>query len=307
MFSEHFIVQLRNFLRSRGFLRNNNKNLFDEEMRQALVEFQGHKRLGVTDGNLTLETFRALGKELSSTQVNFMTKFDPAVKRFFIPQDIIEGIYVTGEKSEDREKMLTIFKNMMGDERMKYVGFRAASVPGMGDVIRIASSENSASKMRGIGDDDDNRFFSNVMADILSSNQIVEIQLRSDLITFHGIAWVPFFGRTNFGLATKSVKGEYGGGCTLNKDESLTGNVQIYIHPDGPNKAYFNLLPRKDDISSDQVGLFFTNEMILAHEFGHAYSSIKFGELVEKGSGYAIKMENAIRSRGTSKSRRTAH
>lgn len=304
MFSESFIFQLKHFLHSRGFLRgNNNKILFDTEMQQGLIEFQNYKRLKIADGNLTPETFQALGKEMSAMQVDVMTRFDSTLKGFFIPQDIIEGIYITGEAS-DRKKILEIFKRMMGNERMVHVSVMSASVSGMGEVIRLASSLGSAAKITGIGDDEDNRFFSEAMADILGSNQIVEIQIAKSF-QHYGMVNIPLIGRRNFGTVTETTA-YYGGGATLNKDESLSGNVQIFIHPTGDKLAEARLAPFAKFKSSDELPLEYTLEIVLAHELGHAYSSVKFGHYVEE-SVYALKMENAMCSRGSSKRRRTGH
>jgi len=141
--------------------------------------------------------------------------------------------------------------------------------------------------------------FSQVMAEMIGSTEIIEYRIAEK-----------FQAKVSamFGLLNDTVwktTAEYGGGATLNKDESLTGNIQIFVHPRGEDIAWERLFNHKYK-SSDGKSLDFTPEQVDAHEYGHAYNAIKWKIRVENPSP-ALRLENIIRARQKSPQRRLFH
>ncbi len=69
-----------------------------------------------------------------------------------------------------------------------------------------------------------------------------------------------------------------GGGVTVGAEESKTGNIQIFVHPNAggiANKIMTATYGKER--SNDGRGLFMTNDVVDAHEFGHAWGQFKFG------------------------------
>jgi hypothetical protein len=105
---------------------------------------------------------------------------------------------------------------------------------------------------------------------------------------------------------------EDGGGVTVTAQESLTGNVQIFVAPNASDIAFFVVMNahQKGVIKSNDGKLLgFTNEQVDAHEFGHAWTMVKlFGEPTNVDtSGKALRMENILRIRQQSPNIRIAH
>lgn len=69
------LFHLKNFLRSRPYILSNlnGQAIFDTSLQTALAEYQRHHRLSVADGTLNKETYAAIGKEMSITQINAQT------------------------------------------------------------------------------------------------------------------------------------------------------------------------------------------------------------------------------------------
>lgn len=113
-----------------------------------------------------------------------------------------------------------------------------------------------------------------------------------------------------FGLVervrTRSVA-SFGGGATLSREESLSGNVEIYVHPNAANITDRNfghtLLGRAR--SSDRNFLDFYNDIVDAHEFGHAYSELC--ACGRNSNDYALRFENLVRERRKMPNRRVGH
>ena len=111
----------------------------------------------------------------------------------------------------------------------------------------------------------------------------------------------------------KSVS-SFGGGVTLGADESLTGHTQIFVHPDAGDKAndvFFNTMigQTRSSEGSRGRGLFFYNDTVDAHEFGHAWANMMFntplhGSRAEESYPYAHRFENEIRQRRGDTARR---
>ena len=290
--TDSFVLQLKNFLRSRHYLRiiPTREHLFDDSVGQTLAEFQAHKRLRITDGSLNLETLRAIGKEMKpmplkrlTTELKWSAMFNLELKRFFT----LGGIWLTGTP-DIQEKSLERFKKMIGSQRMAFVKIGIACTI-WGDFINLTIAKNIDLAMARIGDNEDNISFSVYMSDILSGNEAVEYQLATTFQMNDG-----------FGNVITKTPLQYGGAATLDKDESLTGNIQIFVHPtEAVNKADERMSSVLGMIkSSDHGPLYFTDDVIDAHEYGHAHEGISGGKVdSEAGRSKAIRMENAVRAR----------
>ena len=247
--------------------------------------------------------------QLRDSYISFAQKWNKYVYTLNNPLNFTdrlgEEVYLTGS-AEDQKIALERMKRVLGDKRFALVTVSTVyDEKTRGNVTVLSLSAQNGKKMDAIGRGEEGEF-SVIMSDILQSKEVVEFRV-AESFSFNGMVDVPLLGRTNMGLQTKSVL-EYGGGATLNKDESLTGRVQIFVHPRGSEKAYNNLYNRRDIISSDRKALQFTDDIIDAHEFGHASNSVRNGERVE-GSSWSLRMENTVRSRHPElgKSRRIGH
>jgi hypothetical protein len=112
----------------------------------------------------------------------------------------------------------------------------------------------------------------------------------------------------------KSVA-SFGGGVTIGADESLTGNIQIFVHPDAAfiaNDVFYNTMlgQTRSSEGTKGNGLFFYNDTVDAHEWGHAWAALMFntplhGSRAAESYPYAHRFENEIRQRRGDKARRT--
>jgi RHS repeat-associated protein len=111
-------------------------------------------------------------------------------------------------------------------------------------------------------------------------------------------------------VRTRSVA-SFGGGATLGAEESLTGNAQIFVHPNAGDIAtdvlgYTFLGGTR---SSDGKPLVFYNDIVDAHEFGHAYANVILriplaGSDAAKSFPWALRLENEVRKRRNLPNRR---
>jgi RHS repeat-associated protein len=207
-----------------------------------------------------------------------------------------EDILLTG--SEAVQKMgLNRLRRQLGEERFNLLDYVQEYVEGVGNVtvVKFGSAENKA-KFEAIGGDNQiERLYSTTMSDIIGSSLHVEYRLATRF-QYKGIG----FGNTRE-IVTTSLD-QFGGAATVNANESLTGNVQIFVAPDAKETAFRQVqIDHQLGIfkSNDKKLLSFTDEQIDAHEFGHAWTYVKLGLRVE-GSGRAITMENIVRIRQNS-------
>jgi hypothetical protein len=134
------------------------------------------------------------------------------------------------------------------------------------------------------------------IADIIDSNKTVEFHIATTFSTKSG---------------NHSVNA-FGGAATVGAEESVTGNTQIFVHPDAGNVAQlkFGSTFLSRTRSSDGRPLDFYNDIVDAHEFGHAYgNAIKgtplSGSRASESYPYALRMENYVRARRHMPNRRT--
>ena len=213
-----------------------------------------------------------------------------------------EDIALTGNEEKQKQGLERI-RNMLGDERFNLVDFNQQDIPGLGTVtVMNFGSEENRLKFEAIGNNPGEIEFTQAMADIIGSKDHVEFQVSKEY-SYKGIC---LFGVCE--RVTTSVYGE-GGGVTVNKDESWTGNVQIFVAPDPEEKASANMEIKRRmgiKISSDGNMLMFTKEQVDAHEFGHAHNTIRRGMKVENPDK-ALRLENILRVRQRSPNTRLVH
>jgi hypothetical protein len=212
-----------------------------------------------------------------------------------------ESIVLTGT-TEERKAALERIYNMFGAERFKHVEVSVTTDPKLGEVTIIGFATTAAEKafMAVGGKDADEVEFSQVFGEIIGSKDIVEYRIAESFQAYQYQKATGIY----LGVGTETTAA-YGGGATLNKNESLTGNVQIFVHPRGHNMAWEKLFNHKDK-SSDGNSLEFTPEQVDAHEFGHSYNAIKWKQRTEYPYP-ALRLENIMRKRQGSPQRRLAH
>jgi hypothetical protein len=93
----------------------------------------------------------------------------------------------------------------------------------------------------------------------------------------------------------------------------LTGNTQIFVHPDAGNVTQMKLGSTAfgSMYSDNGRALDFYNDIDDFHEFGHAYANAIEGMPLEHGNpasnGRALEFENLIRARRGLSNRRLVH
>ena len=181
---------------------------------------------------------------------------------------------------------------MLGDERFKYVTVNRFCDKKLGDVTVLSyDSKSTHLAMERIGKTELDKGFSVHMADILESKRIVEYKLATS-----------FYAKDGY-----HTTGQFGGAATLSANESLTGNVQIFVHPtDATTMAegrLNSLIGREKWDGGTQLD--FYDDIIDAHEFGHAHEGLTGADVnSQSGKQKAVDSENAIRERRGMKERR---
>jgi RHS repeat-associated protein len=103
------------------------------------------------------------------------------------------------------------------------------------------------------------------------------------------------------GNEIKETTEEKNGGATVGWEQSLNGNLQIFVHPDSARLATnMGFDPLFYRIRSSNGGpLIFNNATVDAHEFGHAWGQYEHGKKIRKSdetNPYAVEWENRQRS-----------
>ncbi len=212
-----------------------------------------------------------------------------------------EDVVLTGSE-EDQKAGLERLRKMLGEERFKLLDFNQQNIKGLGNVtvVNFGSEENQR-KFAAIGGDNAYEVeFSQGMADIIGSSEHVEYRVAENFGYKSCLLCICETGRDS------TTNAKWGGAVTLNKDESLTGNVQIFVSREAATTATFALYNLRKTHSSNGDALTFTDEQVDAHEFGHAHNAIKFGMRTE-GSYRALRFENILRHRQRSPNTRIRH
>jgi hypothetical protein len=207
--------------------------------------------------------------------------------------------------AEEQQAALQRIKDILGDARFSWV--KQETINGQ---IVLSIDPDSISKMQNIGSDDDNKDFSLGMAEILGSSEtvdfIVATTLTGKVLDKNG----NFVRNETVDLNTRAV----GGGAVVPKENSLTGNMQVVVHPQAGAIAT-QVLSAATVFSSDGKPLASTNAMVDAHEFGHARDRLRnmgspsMGAKPISSQPSSVVFENAIRSRipGNSQRRKKEH
>lgn len=84
--SDYFFRQIKDFLRQNSFVQSKpgSNSVYDDSLHLSLAEFQRNKRLQITDGSLTLETFQAFGEEMDNGQLRSIIFHNPKLKSLFV-------------------------------------------------------------------------------------------------------------------------------------------------------------------------------------------------------------------------------
>ena len=126
------------------------------------------------------------------------------------------------------------------------------------------------------------------IADIIDSNRVVEYRIASSF---------SYKGRSN----VQTGGAICGGACTVGAEESLTGNTQIFVNSKSADFAQELLgsSVRGGLLSNNGRPLDFYDDIVDAHEFGHAYANIIDGVSVnsEQSDRRARQFENVVRQR----------
>ena len=103
-----------------------------------------------------------------------------------------------------------------------------------------------------------------------------------------------------------------GGAATVGAEESLTGNTQVIVHRNvgNMNQSRLGSSLLGASLSNDGRPLEFYNDIVDAHEFGHAYGNVIRGTPLKNSISsnyYALWMENFVRERRGLPNRRERH
>jgi RHS repeat-associated protein len=175
-----------------------------------------------------------------------------------------ELVELTGSAA-DQEEALKRLKAMLGTSALRTRTEKGHTY------VTYMGKDDAAKVLGGFGE-------------ILSGNKTVEFRIATELETKGGK------------LSTRGA----GGGLTVGAEESLTGNTQIFVHPDAGFIANsMGLATWGRQRSNDGQALFFTKDVVDAHEFGHAWGQFKFGlpiRLSAATNPYAVIWENRQRA-----------
>ena len=207
-----------------------------------------------------------------------------------------EKVELQGKTDAERAAERQRIRNILGEERWKLV-----SVSADGKTLSI-SAENIP-KFQKIGDDVDNKIFSLGFAEILGSARIVEFSVTEKFVNKNG---------KTIDLNTTL----FPGGITVSGADSSTGNIQIFVSPRAGQIV--TVAAQMAGGYSDKVNtgdFHATNEIVDAHEFGHAWDILRSSGPAAMGAMVTVhpaegwkSFENAVRSRNPNDSqRRTNH
>ena len=212
-----------------------------------------------------------------------------------------EDIVLTGGPDKQREG-LERWRRLLGEERWNLVDFNQRNIEGLGEVTVIDfGTEKNRLNFEVIGRNAGELEFSAAMSDLIGSKQHIEYQ-RAESFTYLSCLG-------SICEKAKTTPYAYGGAATLNRDESLAGNVQIWVGRSATDKAEWVMENRRQKgvkTSSDGGYLSFTKEQVDGHELGHAWSVIRQGRRAED-KHKALRIENILRDRQGSPNRRLVH
>ena len=192
-----------------------------------------------------------------------------------------EYIYLSGS-AEEVQKKLERIKNLLGEER-----FNRIQKSSDGKVLLI--SREDVNGFANIGGTVEEKEFSKKFAEILSHSHGVQFNIGKEVMVK---ADINVFGNQNYILYDVEKRG--GGGVTLKANESVSGDIEIWVSPNaaqaGNTKASSENTSR---LTEDGSQLRFPdNRVVDGHEFGHAYDLLNG---LPDGTNSVI-FENAVRA-----------
>ncbi|QQS33229.1 MAG: RHS repeat-associated core domain-containing protein [Acidobacteriota bacterium] len=201
-----------------------------------------------------------------------------------------EVIYLSGNDA-DVKKAHERLKNLLGDERYNLIKQSSD-----GRILYLNEGDvcgSNCSKFASIGDTPLNKEFSRKFAAILSSPEKVRFRIALE------VSYFKVDQKGNKTQALRDVRKESGGGVTIPANESISGDIEIWVAPDAASTAN-RLAPfGKPHLTNDGRRLNFQdNSVVDGHEFGHGYDEL-FGQ-----TGNSIRFENAVRERFPGQQRR---
>jgi RHS repeat-associated protein len=205
-----------------------------------------------------------------------------------------EKIQLTGSDIEQRKKLERITR-MLGPERSKYLDINRVCNPVCVTTVSVVTEADFLGIFR-VADTELAARFSAHMAVLLATPEIVEYEL-TDSDTYQDKD------------GTHTFK-DQGGAITLSKNLSLTGHIQILVNTNANQLAFdvMNSLQGAGRWTGRQFD--FEDDIVDAHEFGHAWGALDWGTLDSGhpgsalGIGGAVDNENYIRERREMNQRR---
>jgi RHS repeat-associated protein len=205
-----------------------------------------------------------------------------------------EKIQLTGSAIEQQKKLERITR-MLGPERMKYVTFSQVCNPQCVTTLSVDSFDNFLGIFR-VADTDLAAQFSAHMAVLLATPEVVEYHL-TDSDTYQDKN------------GTHDIS-KMGGAVTLGKDLSISGNIQIIVSTNAVATAQEEMRKGINGFKWTGRQFDFEDDIIDAHEFGHAWGALVFWTLDSgspssaEGNQGAVDSENYVRERRQMNQRR---
>ena len=182
-----------------------------------------------------------------------------------------EKIWIPGSV-EHQAAALARIQKVLGEDLSKYLTLKCVDTH-IGRVLEVSYDPHANGDAIGrFGDRTAIRF-----SQILESNRVIEYRLSEVFTTKEG----------------RFLTRDYGGAATITASESTTGNTQIFVHPDA---AFIVKSQMEKDgwiKSNDGKPLAFSDDIVDAHEYGHAAADMVYNSpsrsFSERGNQYCGK------------------
>jgi hypothetical protein len=199
-----------------------------------------------------------------------------------------EFLELTGSE-EDRKKAFLRLQQMVGAEAGKTL-YVVEAQDSKGNTHYYVESTAKDLGAAGAGQ------LGSFISQIIDSNNGVEFRIANQFDTRNG----------HFTTAA------FGGAATVGREESLTGNTQIFVQEDAGDYVTWNygITGMGRNASSNGRQLDFYDDIVDAHEFGHAYGNAIEGQPLHNSNATnqrALDFENYVRERRGLSNRRIRH
>lgn len=189
--------------------------------------------------------------------------------RYFDPTGAV--LELTGG---DRDKAFEVIKGVAGSEGGKLLSTRTTE--GGRTFVEYSSKDRDSLAATGqIGV---------YLADIIDSKETTEFAFSTTVRSKHEARTTEY----------------YGGAATVGREESLNGNIQIFLDPNAAGIMWgIANSPLGWSKSSSGQPLFFSDAIIAAHEFGHAWANLRGDPLYlsHASDPTALRVENLMRAK----------